>query len=316
MTDLVAMDSSQLSSEQVDLIKRTIAKGASDDELSLFLANCNRTQLDPFSRQIYCVGRYDSKAGREIFQTQISIDGARLVAQRTGEYAGQTPISWTTDGKEWVEVWLDDANPPKAARVGVYRKGFVEPVWAVATWSQYAATYKKNGQVQLAPMWRKMGPLMLGKCAEMLALRKAFPMELSGLYSSDEMSQAEPPPIQHAPAIRQSPPQETWVDREIESVRESTATVRTPPAALQSPPVTEDGEIIDLEPQPVPDDEIASLKEGLKQIIGGNMKLRGELIAKFGPASDLDAGQLREAATWAAGWEDTEPEPLPEDLPF
>jgi phage recombination protein Bet len=313
MTDLVAMDSKQLTLEQTDLIKRTIAKGASDDELALFLANCNRTQLDPFSRQIYCVGRYDTKAGREIFQTQISIDGARLVAQRTGEYAGQTPISWTSDGEKWVEVWLDDTNPPKAARVGVYRKGFVEPVWAVATWSQYAATYKKNGQTQLSPMWRKMGPLMLGKCAEMLALRKAFPMELSGLYSTDEMNtEAEPPAIQHQPNIRQ-PAYNPAPDTTISGLTPP-PTIRQPPAALAPPVDVVTGEV--LEPAPVPEvDEITELKAGLVEIIGGNIKLRGELTAKFGPASSLTVDQLREAIAWAAGWIES-PEPVDEDPLF
>jgi hypothetical protein len=83
-------------------------------------------------------------------------------------------------------VWLQDV-PPKAAKVGVYRNGFVEALTAVALWDQYAV---KDKDGKLTTMWRKMGSLMLGKCAEMLALRRAFPMELSGLYSTEEMDQA------------------------------------------------------------------------------------------------------------------------------
>lgn len=188
---------SEITEEQVDLIKRTIAKGASNDELSLFIGQCNRTQLDPFSRQIYCVARYDSKARKDVMQTQVSIDGLRLVAQRSSEYAGQVGPFWCGDDGEWLvtkegkpKPWLS-ATPPAAAMVGVFRRGFVQELVAIATWEQYVQTYKKDGKTETGPMWKKMGPLMLGKCAEALALRKAFPMELSGLYTAEEMAQAD-----------------------------------------------------------------------------------------------------------------------------
>lgn len=179
---------------QIDLIKRTICKGASNDELALFIQQAAHTGLDPFSRQIYAIKRWDSKEGREIMQTQVSIDGMRLVAERSGKYAGQLGPFWTADGKEWREVWLD-SKLPAAAKVAVLRSDFKEPLWAVATFDAYKQT-KKDGT--LSPMWAKMPALMLAKCAESLALRKAFPMELSGLYSAEEMMQAEPvadPPL-------------------------------------------------------------------------------------------------------------------------
>jgi phage recombination protein Bet len=153
-----------------------------------FLQHCRRTGLDPIARQIYCIER----GGK--WQTQVSIDGARLVAERTGGYEGQTPVQWTADGKEWVDVWLLD-GPPAAARVGVYRKGFREPLYAVAKFSSYS-----TGQ----NLWKKMPEVMIAKCAKMLALREAFPMELSGLYSAEEMDQAGPgrssAPREDAPA--------------------------------------------------------------------------------------------------------------------
>lgn len=158
-----------------------------------FLQHCRRTQLDPIARQIYAICR----KGR--WGIQISIDGARLIAERSGKYAGQTPVEWTGDGQTWTQVWLD-RQPPAAARVGVHRSDFREPLYAVANFAAYAAG---------GPMWDKMPALMIGKCAEMLALRKAFPQDLSGLYSTEEMDQAGEPQqaaqVQPAPQPEQQP---------------------------------------------------------------------------------------------------------------
>lgn len=155
--------------------------------VAAFLQHCQRTGLDPIARQIYSIAR--KSKGQLKWQIQISIDGARLVAERSGQYEGQTTPEFTADGVTWTDVWLAK-EPPKAARVGVYRRGFREALFAVALWDAYVQT-KYNGDV--TEMWSKMGPLMLAKCAEMLALRKAFPQDLSGLYSAEEMSQAEKP---------------------------------------------------------------------------------------------------------------------------
>lgn len=170
---------SKFTEAQIQLIKDTICKGATDDELSLFIQVCNRTQLDPFSRQIYAL----RTGGKLSFQ--VSIDGFRLVAQRSGEYEGQTAPQWCGSDGKWVDVWLAD-GPPQAAKVGVYRKGFREPVWSVAR----LASYRQES----SPTWKKMPDLMLAKVCEALSLRRAFPAELSGLYTEDEMDQARTAP--------------------------------------------------------------------------------------------------------------------------
>lgn len=177
----------QFTSEQVQLLKDTICQGATDDELSLFMHTSNRLQLDPFARQIFAVKRWDSKLRREVMTSQISIDGFRLVAERTGRYEGQDGPYWCDMDGKWTDVWLKP-TPPKAAKVGVRKKGFEVPLYRTATWAEFAQTNKEG---QLTPMWKKMGAVMLAKCAESQALRAAFPNELSGVYTQEEMAQEE-----------------------------------------------------------------------------------------------------------------------------
>lgn len=184
-----------LDSEKVALLSRTIAKGCSPDELALFTAICKRTGLDPFARQIHAVKRWDGQLQREIMQPQVSIDGARLVAQRSGEYAGQDGPWWCGDDGVWTEVWLKNVAP-RAAKVQVFRKGFIHPITAVASFNEYAQR-KKDGS--LIAMWAKMPALMIAKCAEALALRKSFPAELGGVYTEDEIGSEAPAPSPSRP---------------------------------------------------------------------------------------------------------------------
>lgn len=180
----------KLTPEQVDLLIDTICKGLGRNDLDLFIQVCNRTGLDPFARQIYAIQR----GGKMTIQT--SIDGFRLIAERSARYQGQEGPFWCGEDGEWKDVWLSK-KPPSAAKVGVFKAGFKQTLYAVARWDSYAA--------QGGSMWQKMPDLMLAKVAESLALRRAFPQELSGLYTGEEMAQAqvlaEPEAEPEAPAL-------------------------------------------------------------------------------------------------------------------
>lgn len=176
------------SASEIDLIKNTIFPGANDYELKLFLEQCNRTKLDPFSNQItvFKQSKYDKASGGYIdsMVTIVRIDGFRIIAERSGKYLGQMPTLWCGPDGKWVDVWLNPKSPPSAAKVGVIKEGYAEPLWAVATLNSYG---KRDKQGNLSGNWRSMPDVMLAKCAEALALRKAFPNDLSGLYTDDEM---------------------------------------------------------------------------------------------------------------------------------
>jgi phage recombination protein Bet len=162
--------------EQTQLISTTIAPGCSNDELRLFAYACQRTGLDPFSKQIYAIKR----GGKMTIQA--GIDGLRSIAERTGQLDGSETL-WCGDDGQWTDVWLG-SKPPAAAKTVIHRKGASHPFVGVARFADYNA-----GQ----GLWSKMGATMIAKCSEALALRKAFPADLSGVYSTDEMEQAVEP---------------------------------------------------------------------------------------------------------------------------
>jgi phage recombination protein Bet len=165
----------------VNTVKQTVFDKANNEELVLFFHQCKRLGVHPLDRMIHPVKR-QSKDGDKV-SFQCSIDYFRSVAEESGEYDGQ-------DEPEYEGTTKD--GYPELARVRVYRKGIGRPFVGVARWAEY---YPGD---TIGFMWRKMPHNQLSKCAEALALRKAFPQKLQGLYIDDEMHQADqtdtPPP--------------------------------------------------------------------------------------------------------------------------
>lgn len=175
------------SKEQLQIITDQICRGATPEELDYFMASCRRLGLDPIARQVYAVKRWDSSVKREVMSIQVSIDGIRLTAERTGKYEGQTQPQWCGLDGAWHDVWLSD-KPPAAAKIGVYKTGFREPLYRIATYKEYCQKTKSGDATKF---WRDFASVMLLKCAEAQALRAAFPAELSGVYTPEEMPPEE-----------------------------------------------------------------------------------------------------------------------------
>ncbi len=161
--------------QDIALLRRTLTQHFSEDDHALFVAACERSGLDPFARQVYAMHR----EGKLVIEA--TIDGLRLSAERTKQYAGQLGPEWCGPDGVWKDIWTEP-EPPTAARVGIRRVDFADPVWGKALYSEY---------MQPGRFWRDMAANQLAKCAEALGFRKAFPQHFSGLYTPEEMAQAE-----------------------------------------------------------------------------------------------------------------------------
>jgi len=199
-----------LSPEQRALVKRTVAPGATDDELELFLGVAAASRLNPFAKELY----FTKFGGKVVIMP--GIDGLRRKAAESGEYAGQVGPYWCGQDGQWTEVWLKQ-EPPAACKVGVIRKGATEPTWAVVTWSEFS----RRGQPGTQATWGDRPAHMLAVVAERHALRKACPRvdEILRQQGADASQNAE------------------WIMAQAERLERS-----------ESLPLVEDDEVFDDEP--------------------------------------------------------------------
>lgn len=160
----------------IEVLREQIAPDATDAELAFFAEVCARLELSPFADQIVLIGRYDKRVGRPVHRHQLTVAGRRTLATRTGRLAGIEGPVWcgprdATGALVWTDVW-DHDEPPYCARVLVHVAGWTVPSNGTAKWDEFA---QHDSSGKLLPTWRQMPSLMLGKCAESMALRRAFP---------------------------------------------------------------------------------------------------------------------------------------------
>ena len=183
----------EFSSEQIQLMRDAYAPGATEVEFKTLLEISRLRRLNPFLKQIQFIkrkARDDNNNWREFWMAQVTIDGLRAIAERTGLYAGQDEPEFERN-KDGLIL---------SARVRVYRKDWQRPSVGTARWDEYVQVTRDGSPTKF---WATMPHTMIGKCAEALALRKAFPEDLGGLYTEEEMQQSDN--AQHQDVVHLSP---------------------------------------------------------------------------------------------------------------
>ena len=168
----------QFTEQQEEMIRANFSTGATKSEFEVLMAIAKARKLNPLLKQVYFVKRKDKKLNKEVWSVQVSIDGLRAIAERTGSY----------DGQDEPEFEYNSDKEIVLARVKVYKKGVSRPFVGVARWEEYVQTTYEGTPTKF---WKDMPFTMLAKCAEALAIRKAFPEDSGGLYVAEELMQGE-----------------------------------------------------------------------------------------------------------------------------
>lgn len=182
----------EVTNEQLNLAKTTVAKDLNDGEFQMFLYNCKRQGIHPLDGMLIPIPRTDNGVRRLTFVT--TVDLLRSRAADTGEYAGSDDAI----------IAYSEGGQPESATITVWRlvQGVRCAFTATARWVEYFPGEKQGF------MWKQKPHIMVAKCAEALALRKAFPKQLAGLYLSEELEQDESPELDKPKAAKkQAKPQ-------------------------------------------------------------------------------------------------------------
>ena len=204
------MSQLEFTEKELAAIRAECCKGATDTQFELFISECKARSLRPGVHLVFQLRRakeFDSTVGAYVYVQKpywiTTIAALRLIAQRTGDYLGQGTEEYVYLDKEGnptikSEIPLPHEDPaqrplprePWVARATVYRKGFNQPMIGMARFEAYATiVVPKDGTPYLSETWRKRGCEQLFKCAEALALRRAYPEEMAGLLLSEELKE-------------------------------------------------------------------------------------------------------------------------------
>lgn len=159
------MENEIIKKEDKNLLLATVAKGATESEFQMFLEFCKSTGLNPFKKEIWFI-----KTDKGAVQMMTGINGFLAIANRHPEFDGMS-------------VSINEENGKLiSATATVYRKDRSHPSEATVYLQEYFKPSKfGNG------LWEKMPRMMLQKVAKSVALREAFPQELTGMYTQEEM---------------------------------------------------------------------------------------------------------------------------------
>jgi len=251
----------------IQTLKATVAQGLNEPEFRLFAEHCKSTGLNPFKKEVWAI-----KAGGRL-QVMTGINGFLAIANNHPQFDG-------------METEVDNDENPTRAVCRVYRKDRRIPSEGVALMKEY------GGQT---PIWRKMPRVMLTKVAKSIALREAFPQELNGLYTAEEM-----PAEYDVPAPGQQPAPQT----------QQPAKPQVYIAETESEPGTPEG-VYHYKIYP----KMENFTE-LKQIIkdaGGKWNASGKCWTLQTELPELSGQQCDENGTWLNS-KKKKPEPKPEPV--
>lgn len=158
----------------IETLKQTVAQNTTDAEFKIFCEFCKSTKLNPFKKEVWCIVTGEGKYRR--MQLMTGINGFHAIANSHPQYDGME-IGLIGKSGEYLPMTYPN-NDYIGAWAKVYRKDRRIPVEGVAMLSEYD---KKHGN------WITMKRVMINKCSESVGLRKAFPQELNGLYTQEEM---------------------------------------------------------------------------------------------------------------------------------